>query len=113
MRATTCFGPRRCETEGGGEDDAAGGLPAHDYFCTMRGEEGMEAIAGPALDSEEALGESDRRARVSACVSQAGHARPPHPPTDQPVCISRSACRRVVAAQSPPHHLRVVMTCDS
>ncbi|KAG2435382.1 hypothetical protein HXX76_007454 [Chlamydomonas incerta] len=60
------------ETEGGGEDGGGGGgwrgegvPPSYDYFSAgMRGggEEGLDEVVGPALDSEEAEGETARRA---------------------------------------------------
>jgi hypothetical protein len=59
---------RRYETEGsaGGGFVSEGMPPSYDYFSAgMRdGSEGLEEIAGPALDSEEADGESGRRAQV-------------------------------------------------
>ncbi|EFJ44088.1 hypothetical protein VOLCADRAFT_95713 [Volvox carteri f. nagariensis] len=58
------------ETEGGGGGGfaAEGGMPlSYDFFSAGAlqgaGEEGMERIAGPALDSEEAEGEVNRRAQ--------------------------------------------------
>ncbi|GLC33673.1 hypothetical protein PLESTB_000102300 [Pleodorina starrii] len=60
------------ETAGGGGGGGGGGFvsegmpPSYDYFSAgMRGgDDGLEEIAGPALDSEEADGESNRRGQL-------------------------------------------------
>ncbi|KAG2446835.1 hypothetical protein HYH02_008395 [Chlamydomonas schloesseri] len=63
------------ETEGGGGDEDGGGCcwrgegmpPSYDYFSAgMRGggDEGLDEVVGPALDSEEAEGETARRAML-------------------------------------------------
>lgn len=56
----------RYETEGGGGFTNEGMPPSYDYFsCGVRGgDDGLDEIAGPALDSEDAEGESTRRAQV-------------------------------------------------
>lgn len=64
----------RYETEGGGGFTNEGMPPSYDYFsCGVRGgDDGLDEIAGPALDSEDAEGESTRRAQVGAPVKGTG-----------------------------------------